>query len=65
MPSEPCPQLLCAKPLLVEVEEGLAVATVVEELGAPPLPVIATAVEEGRTDAETTAPSGIGATGWG
>jgi hypothetical protein len=40
----------------VQVEEGLVVATVVEDLGAPPLSVTATAVEEGRTDAETTAP---------
>jgi hypothetical protein len=40
----------------VQVEEGLAMATVVEASGAPPLPVIAAVVEEGRTVTETTTP---------
>jgi hypothetical protein len=40
----------------VQVEEELAVATEVEECGAPPSPVIAAAVEEGRTTVETAAP---------
>jgi hypothetical protein len=53
VPSEPRPQ---AEPLPVQVEEGLVVATVVEEPGAPPLPVTAAIVEEGRTVTETTAP---------
>jgi hypothetical protein len=56
VPSEPRPQPLCAEPLLVHVEEGLAVAIVVEETGALPPPVTATTVEEGRTTVETTAP---------
>jgi hypothetical protein len=48
----------------MKVDEGLAMATAVEESGAPPLPVTAAVVEEGRTTAETAAPpSGIGATG--
>jgi hypothetical protein len=40
----------------VQVKEGLAAATVVEESGAPPLPVDAAVVEEGRTITKTTAP---------
>jgi hypothetical protein len=40
----------------VQVEEGLGVATVVEESGAPPPLVTAAAVEEERTVAEMTAP---------
>jgi hypothetical protein len=40
----------------VQVEEGLALATVVEESGAPPPPVTAAIVEEERTVTETTAP---------
>jgi hypothetical protein len=40
----------------VQVEEGLVVATAVEESGAPPSPVTATVVEEERTAAEMIAP---------
>jgi hypothetical protein len=56
VPSEPRPQPPYAEPLPVQVEEGLVVATVVEDSGAPPLPVTAAIVEEGRTVTETTAP---------
>jgi hypothetical protein len=63
VPFEPHPQPPCAEPLLVQVGEGLAVAAVVEESGALPPPEAATAIEEGQTVPETTAPSGIGATG--
>jgi hypothetical protein len=78
VPSEPRPQPLCAEPLPAQVEEGLPVATALEESGAPPPPetvvesgappppVTAPAVEEGRMAVGTTAPpSGIGATNWG
>jgi hypothetical protein len=40
----------------VHVEEGLAVAIVVEETGTLPPPVTATTLEEGRTTVETIAP---------
>jgi hypothetical protein len=40
----------------VQVEEGLSMATVVEESGAPPPLVAATVVEVGRTVTEMTAP---------
>jgi hypothetical protein len=63
VPSEPRPQPPCAEPLPLQVEEGLAVATAVEELGAPPPLVTTAVVEEGRTVTETTAPSSIGSTG--
>jgi hypothetical protein len=69
VPSEPRPQPSCAEPLPTEVEEGLPVATAVEESGAPPPPVIevegsgasplpatAAAVEEGRATVGTAAP---------
>jgi hypothetical protein len=56
MPSEPRPQPPYAKPLPVQDEEGLAVDTAVEESGAPPPPVTAVVVKEGRTVTETTAP---------
>jgi hypothetical protein len=56
IPSEPRPEPPCADPLPAQVEEGLAVATAVEELGAPPPPVTATTVEEGRMAVETAAP---------
>jgi hypothetical protein len=56
VPSELRPQPPCAKSLPVQVGEGLAMATAVEESGAPPPPVTFAAVEEGRTTAETTAP---------
>jgi hypothetical protein len=36
VPSEPRPQPPCVEPLPAQVEEGLLVATVVEESGAPP-----------------------------
>jgi hypothetical protein len=65
VPSELRPQPPCAEPFPVQVEEGLAVATAVEESGVPPPLVAVVAVEEGRTTAESTTPSDIGATGWG
>jgi hypothetical protein len=40
----------------LQVEEGLAVATAVEESGAPPSLVTMAVVEEGWTVTETTAP---------
>jgi hypothetical protein len=40
VPSEPGPQPPCAEPLPAQVEEGLPVATVVEESGVPPSSVI-------------------------
>jgi hypothetical protein len=43
----------------VQVEEGLGVATVVEESGAPPPPVTTTAVKEERMVAESTAPQAV------
>jgi hypothetical protein len=55
VPSEPRPQPPCAESLPAQLEEGLAVASRVEELGAPPLLVIAATVEEGQTAVETTA----------
>jgi hypothetical protein len=57
VPSEPRPQPPCTEPLPVQVEEGLAIAVVVEESGVPPPSVAAAAVEEGRTVTETTAPN--------
>jgi hypothetical protein len=65
VPSEPRPQSPSAEPLPAQVEEGLAVATMVEESSVPPPPLTAAAVEEGQTTVETDAPSGIGATGRG
>jgi hypothetical protein len=56
MPSEPRPQPPYAEPLPVQVEEGLAVATVVEESVVPPPPVTATVVEEERAIKEMAAP---------
>jgi hypothetical protein len=56
VPSVPHAQPPCTEPLPTQVEEGLAMATAVEESGAPPLPVTAAAVEEGRTTAEAAAP---------
>jgi hypothetical protein len=56
MPSEPRPQPPYAEPLPVQVEEGLAVATVVEESVVPPPPVTATVVEEERAIEEMAAP---------
>jgi hypothetical protein len=56
MPSKPRPQPPYVESLLVHVEEGLAMATVVEESGAPPPLVAATVVEVGRTVTEMTAP---------
>jgi hypothetical protein len=66
VPSEPRPQPPCAEPLSGQAEEGLAVATAMEESGAPPPLVTAAAVEEEQTAVETAAPpSGFGATGRG
>jgi hypothetical protein len=45
MPSEPHPQPPYAKPLLVQVEEGMVVATAVEESAAPPPLATAIVVE--------------------
>jgi hypothetical protein len=56
VPSEPRPQPPYTEPLPVQVEEWLAVATSVEELGTPPPPVTAAVVEEGRSVTKTTAP---------
>jgi hypothetical protein len=56
MPFEACPQPPRAELLLVWVEEGLAMATVVDESGTPSSPVTTAAVEEERTVAETAAP---------
>jgi hypothetical protein len=47
VPSEPRLQPPGAEPLLVQVEEGLVMATAVEESGAPPPPAPAASVEEG------------------
>jgi hypothetical protein len=55
-PLKPRLQPPCAEPLPVQVEEGLAEATVVEESGAPLPPVTAIVIEEGRTMTEMTAP---------
>jgi hypothetical protein len=55
VPSEPHPQPPYAEPLPVQVEEGLAVATVVESATLPP-PATATVVEEERAVEETAAP---------
>jgi hypothetical protein len=40
----------------VQVEEGLAVATAVEDSAALPPPVATAAIEEGQTVTEVTAP---------
>jgi hypothetical protein len=56
MPFEPRPQPSYAEPLPVQVEEGLAMATVVEESAAPPPPTAAVVVEEERAATEMTAP---------
>jgi hypothetical protein len=56
IPSEPRPQPPYAEPLSVQVEEGLAVATAVEDSAAPPPPVATAAIEEGQTVTEVTAP---------
>jgi hypothetical protein len=40
----------------MQVEEGLAMATALEESDAPPSPVTTAAVEEGRTTVEMAAP---------
>jgi hypothetical protein len=50
------PQPSCAEPLPTQVEEGLVVASAVEESGVPPPPVTAAAVEEEQTAMETAAP---------
>jgi hypothetical protein len=55
VPSEPRPQPLRAEPLQVQVEEGLVVASVLEELGVLPPPMITAVVEEGRMIVETAA----------
>jgi hypothetical protein len=54
VPSEPRPQHPYTEPLSVQVEGGLAVATVVEST-APPPPAVATVIEE-RMVGESTAP---------
>jgi hypothetical protein len=57
VPSEPRPQPSCAEPLPAQVEEGLAMATTVEESGTlPPPPMTAAAIGEGRTVVETATP---------
>jgi hypothetical protein len=56
VPSEPHPQPLYAKPLPVQVEEGLTVASAVEEPAAPPPPVVAVVVGEGQEVMETITP---------
>jgi hypothetical protein len=56
MPSEPHPKPPYAEPLPVQVDEGLAVATAVEDSGAPPPSVTSAVVEEEQTVTETTAP---------
>jgi hypothetical protein len=56
VPSEPYPQPPYAEPLPVQVEEGLAVATVVEESSAPPSPVATAVVEEEWMITATAAP---------
>jgi hypothetical protein len=52
---EPRPQPPCAEPLLAQVEEGLAVASVEGESGVPSPPATAAAVEEERTAMEMAA----------
>jgi hypothetical protein len=49
VPSEPRPQPPYAEPLTAQVEEALAVATVLEELAMPPPPVDAAAIKDGRS----------------
>jgi hypothetical protein len=56
VPSEPHPQPPYAELLLVQVEEGLAMATAVDESTAPPTPAAVTVVEEERAVTKTTAP---------
>jgi hypothetical protein len=53
--SEPHPQPLRAEPLPAQAEEGLLVASVVEESGVPPLPATTAAVEEEWTAMEAVA----------
>jgi hypothetical protein len=56
VPFEPRLEPPYAEPLLVQVEEGLAMATVVEESAMPP-PLVATVIiEEERMVTETIAP---------
>jgi hypothetical protein len=55
VPSETHPQPPYAEPLPIQVEEGLAIVTVVKESAAPPHPAAANAVEEERAVEETAA----------
>jgi hypothetical protein len=56
VPSKPHPQPPYADPLPVQVDEGLAVATVVEESVTPPPPMATAIIVDERTVTETTAP---------